>query len=204
MVLREAYAGDVSDSSRGQVIGHLRYRLARTDVEPGPAGSILAGVLVPLVESPAGWSIVFTRRAETLSSHSGEISFPGGSVDPGEEGRDAALREAHEELGIVPENVEVLGMLPRVFTVASNFMIEPWVGMIERSEFVPNPAEIAEVIEVPIDVLITPGTRRDQRFIRAGAVYLNPAYDVGSHTIWGATARILNDLLERLNPESGC
>ncbi|MGH2721373.1 MAG: NUDIX hydrolase [Actinomycetota bacterium] len=154
-----------------------------------------AAVLIPVVDGPGGPAVVLTRRARGLRAHRGEVSFPGGRVDPGESDREAALREAHEELGIDPGAVDVLGHLRRVHTVVSGYLITPWVGVIAPSQFVPNPAEIAVVIEAPLPVLLAPGTRRDQRFIRKGHMRLSPAFDVGAHVVWGATGRILDTLL---------
>jgi 8-oxo-dGTP pyrophosphatase MutT (NUDIX family) len=163
------------------------------------APPVPAAVLVPIVDAPAGPLLLLTRRAGDLRTHRGEISFPGGRVDPGEMGRDAALREAHEELGIDPAGVEVLGRLPRISTVVTGYMIAPWVGVISCPQLVPNPGEIAEVLEVPLARLQEPGARRDQRFIRRGLMSISPAYDVGPHVVWGATARILASLLDLLD-----
>jgi 8-oxo-dGTP pyrophosphatase MutT (NUDIX family) len=167
------------------------------------APPVPAAVLVPIVDAPAGPLLVLTRRAGDLRTHRGEISFPGGRVDPGELGRDAALREAHEELGIDPAGVDVLGHLPRISTVVTGYMIAPWVGVISCSELVPNPGEIAEVLEVPLTRLQEPGVRRDQRFIRKGLMQCSPAYDIGPHIVWGATARILASLLDLLADPAG-
>lgn len=177
----------------------LRARLESPASHDAPEGTELAAVLVPFVTTDEGWSLVFTRRSDELSRHSGEISFPGGRVDDGESPRDAALREAHEELGIVPNSVDLIGALPEALTVVSGYHISPWVGVLESADFHPNPREIADVIVVPLAVLSAPGVRREQRFIRAGSLMTNPAYDVGPNTIWGATARILTDLLELLS-----
>ena len=158
--------------------------------------AVPAAVLIPIVEAPGGPLVVLTRRAGGLRAHRGEIAFPGGRVDAGETDLQAALREAHEELGIDPARVDILGHLPRVHTVVSGYLITPWVGVIAPSAFVPNPAEIAEVLEVPIPLLLDPGTRRDQRFIRKGRTHLSPAFDVGPNVVWGATGRILDILLK--------
>lgn len=176
----------------------LRARLESPTSHDAPEGTELAAVLVPFVETGDGWSLVFTRRSDELARHSGEISFPGGRVDEGESAREAALREANEELGIAPETVDVVGALPEALTVVSGYHISPWVGVIQNTTFSPNPREIADVIVVPIAHLTAPGVRREQRFIRAGSLFTNPAYDIESNTIWGATARILTDLLELL------
>ena len=168
---------------------------------PGP--QVPAAVLVPIVDAPSGPLLVLTRRAGSLRTHGGEISFPGGRVDPDEMGRNAALREAHEELGIDPGSVEILDHLPRISTVVTGYMIAPWVGIVPCSELRPNPGEIAEVIEVPLEHLLQPGIRRDQRFIRKGRMGTSPAYDIGPHIVWGATARILASLLDLLADPPG-
>jgi 8-oxo-dGTP pyrophosphatase MutT (NUDIX family) len=162
-------------------------------------GVSLASVLVPLVEKSEGWSVVFTKRSDELSRHSGEISFPGGRVDDGETPREAALRETYEELGVEPDEVEIIGALPPALTVVSAYQICPWVGVVPDSELRPNPQEIAEVIVIRLEDLRAVGTKREQRFVRAGGIFVNPAYDVGPNTIWGATARILTEFLDVLD-----
>ena len=192
-------------------LDHLRQRLAAAQDPPDASvfgdeppsdmdGTTLAGVLVPFTASEGIWSLVFTRRSEDLPSHKGEISFPGGKVDLGETGLQSALREAHEEMGIDPAHVEILGRLPRVFTVVTGFVIEPWVGLIPHSEFTVNRKEIAEVLEIPLSVLQDSATMREQKFIRGKAVYTNWAFDVGPNIIWGATARVLKSLLDLSGP----
>lgn len=166
--------------------------------ETGPGTPVPAAVLVPIVDTPSGPHLVLTRRAGSLRTHGGEIAFPGGRIDPDEMGRDAALREAHEELGIDPASVEILGHLPRISTVVTGYMIAPWVGIVPQSALQPNPSEIAEVLEVSLELLLQPGVRRDQRFIRKGRMSTSPAYDIGTHIVWGATARILAGLLDLL------
>ncbi|MCA1841281.1 MAG: hypothetical protein LC723_13325 [Actinobacteria bacterium] len=84
-------------------------------------------------------------------------------------------------------------------TVVSGYEIEPWVGIIPRDHFIPNPKEVAEVLEVPVSVLMASLTKRSQKFIRDGHMYTNPAFDVGINVIWGATARIVNLLLELID-----
>lgn len=187
---RAYYSAVISD------LDELRRRLERFDAVERSEGLIQAAVLVPILLGEGGWSLVFTRRTADLPTHPGEISFPGGSIDPGEGSLQAALREADEELGIDPGAVEVIGRLDSAFTRASAYLIDPWVGAIRHSNFRPNPAEIAEIIIVPVEKLKDRSIRREQKFIRDGQVMANPAYDIGANTIWGATARILTDLLE--------
>jgi 8-oxo-dGTP pyrophosphatase MutT (NUDIX family) len=169
-------------------------------LDPDPAhrpvpGDRLAAVLVPVVD---GSSIVVTRRSQGLSRHPGEISFPGGiRHDDDPSIAYTALRETHEELGIDPGDVEVLGALPPVHTFVSGILIVPFVGVLrERPEYRPNGDEIAEVLEYGLDELAEAETEVEWR--RDGGVYRGYAYEMGATTIWGATARILHSLLELL------
>ena len=112
-----------------------------------------AAVLIPIVAAPTP-ALIFTVRSDTLPSHRGQISFPGGSVDPGESPRAAAVRVAHEELGLEPAAVEVLGELDAVPTFVSGYVIHPFVAWVaEPPGLTPNPAEVAEVLQVPIEDL---------------------------------------------------
>lgn len=166
--------------------------------EPGPTDR-LAGVLVPIVEPADGArepTIVFTRRTEHLPRHAGEISFPGGiRHEDDADLRATALREADEELGLAPSAVEIVGALPSVHTFVSGILIVPFVGMLDvRPVFTPYEGEIAEVLEYELAALErAEGT---VEFRREEGVYRGYAYDMGAHTIWGATARILHDLLD--------
>jgi 8-oxo-dGTP pyrophosphatase MutT (NUDIX family) len=175
----------------------LRVRLgAALDPEPRhepPRGDRLAAVLVPIVHGDA---VVFTRRTEELPRHPGEISFPGGiRHDEDASSLATALREAEEELGIEPAAVDVLGALPPVHTFVSGILIVPFVGVLaDGPSFRPNPGEIAEVLTFPLDALAAAETEVEWR--RGGGVYRGYAYEMGDHTIWGATARILRSLLE--------
>ena len=172
-----------------------------------PPGQTPAAVLVPIVPAPSGCYLLLTRRTDGLSNHRGEIAFPGGRLEPGETPAAAALREAHEELGIEPGEVDLIGGLPGVGTNLSRFWIMPWVGVLPpdcRSRIVPNPAEVADLLEVSLDTLAAPGCRRDQRFIRGRRVVVSPAYDTPAGTIWGATARIVAELLDELLCAKNC
>lgn len=175
----------------------LRARLAEAlDRDPThlpPPGDRLAAVLLPVVD---GRSLMFTRRSETVSRHPGEISFPGGLPHDGDRDlAETALRETHEELGIPPSAVEVIGALPPVHTFVSGILIVPFVGIVEgRPSLTPNAGEIAEVLEYPIDALADREAEVEWR--RDGHVYRGYAFEMGEHTIWGATARILHSLLD--------
>jgi 8-oxo-dGTP pyrophosphatase MutT (NUDIX family) len=173
----------------------LRGSLARGADPVPPPDARLAGVLVPILggDDP---SAIFTRRTENLSRHAGEISFPGGlRHDEDDDLRATALRESEEELGIEPSLVEVLGSLPPVHTFVSGILIAPFVGALrERPSLVPNEAEIDEVLEFRLSELDR--AEAIVEFPRDGHVYRGFAYEMPGATIWGATARILHDLLE--------
>ena len=157
-----------------------------------------AAVLVPLYEDGDGsWHAVFTRRRHDLRRHAGEISFPGGRRDPGEALIDTALREAHEEVGLPPETVHVVGALPPTPTFVTNYAIYPFVGVIEEGfAWVVARAEVDEVLELPLGELRAGYGER--RLVRKGIPFRTPTYEAGGHVIWGATARILGELLARL------
>ena len=179
----------------GSFAERLRRKLRFAVPEKGHPSEKEAAVLVPFLEADGQWVLIFTKRTEDLSRHKGEISFPGGMIDPDEDSLDAALRETYEELGVEGAAVEVVGAIPGVHTVVSGVFIEPWVGILRDRNFTPNQREIAEVIEIPYKALADSSAYREQRFIRRGAMYLSPAYDIGQHIIWGATARIVQNLL---------
>jgi 8-oxo-dGTP pyrophosphatase MutT (NUDIX family) len=160
-------------------------------------GGKQAAVLVPLYEDErADLHAVFTRRGHDLRLHAGEISFPGGRRDDGETLQETALREAHEEIGLPPAAVHVVGALPPTPTLVTNYAIYPFVGVIERGfEWVIEAAEVAEVLELKLDDLRAGYGER--RLVRKGIPFRTPTYEADGHVIWGATARILGELLAR-------
>jgi 8-oxo-dGTP pyrophosphatase MutT (NUDIX family) len=163
-----------------------------------------AAVLVPLYGSPVGaadpLTAVFTERRADLRRHAGEISFPGGRQDhPEEDLRATALREAQEEIGLDPARVELVGALPPVGTFVTSYKVHPFVGLIpEDLEFHPSPHEVAAVLLFLVEELHAGFAMR--RLVRRGIPIRTPTYEVGGHLVWGATARILGELLERLRP----
>ena len=161
-------------------------------------GSTDAAVLVPLYRDPL--TAVFTERRADLRRHAGEISFPGGRQDePDEDLRTTALREAEEEIGLPPSAVEIMGALPPVGTFVTGYRVFPYVGTIERGHvWRPAEAEVAQVLEFELAEL-TSGHEM-KRLIRKGVPIRTPTYTVDGHLIWGATARIVQSLLERLEP----
>jgi 8-oxo-dGTP pyrophosphatase MutT (NUDIX family) len=156
-----------------------------------------ASVLIPLFSRAGDPYVLFTKRTESLRNHAGQISFPGGARDESDPTPlHAALRETHEELGIPPEAVEVLGLLDEIPTI-TQFRVLPFVGVIPpHFDYVANPAEIEEIIEVPISHLLKPEIHRMQRQEVLGREREIYFYDYGKHVIWGATARILRNLLQ--------
>jgi 8-oxo-dGTP pyrophosphatase MutT (NUDIX family) len=165
-------------------------------IEPGDARE--AAVLIPVVGRPEP-GLLLTVRTDTLSSHRGQISFPGGSKDPEDESDEAtALREASEELGLDVSNVRIAGRLDTIATVVSGFVVTPVVGFIDDPpELEPNPAEVARVLVVPIGRL-TDEIRAEPGFSHAGRTYPTEAWIHEDAVIWGVTARILRLFLERL------
>jgi 8-oxo-dGTP pyrophosphatase MutT (NUDIX family) len=157
-----------------------------------------AAVLAPLFVDGAGdLHAVFTRRRHDLRRHPGEISFPGGRRDPGERLVETALREAHEEIGLPPALVDVVGALEPTPTFVTNYAIYPFVGLIEPGfEWVVADREVAEVLELPLSAIAA--ARGERRLVRKGIPFRTPTYEVGGAMIWGATARILGDLLARI------
>jgi 8-oxo-dGTP pyrophosphatase MutT (NUDIX family) len=157
-----------------------------------------SAVLVPLFTAADGEvHAVFTERRHDLRRHAGEISFPGGRRDPGEELVETALREAHEEIGLPPAAVQIAGALEPVGTFVTNYAIYPFVGVIEPGmEWVLGETEVAQVLELPLQALRDAAGER--RLVRKGMAFRTHTYEVSSHVIWGATARILADLLSRL------
>jgi 8-oxo-dGTP pyrophosphatase MutT (NUDIX family) len=157
-----------------------------------------SAVLVPLyVDGEGALHAVFTRRRHDLRRHAGEISFPGGRREDGETLIDTALREAHEEIGLPPEDVDVVGALEPVGTFVTNYAIYPFVGLIEPgTQWVPQAREVAEVLELPLEeVRAAHGIKR---LVRKGIPFRTDTYEVGEAMIWGATARIVADLLRRV------
>jgi 8-oxo-dGTP pyrophosphatase MutT (NUDIX family) len=163
-------------------------------------GRIDAAVLAALYVEHGELHAIFTRRRRDLRSHPGEISFPGGRRDEGEELTVTALREAEEEIGLERDGVQLLGALTPVPTIATNYAVYPFVGMIEPgSEWTPSASEVDEVIELRLTDLRAARTRR--RLSHRGIPFRTDVYDVGEElVIWGATARIVSDLLARVEP----
>jgi 8-oxo-dGTP pyrophosphatase MutT (NUDIX family) len=155
-----------------------------------------AAVLVPLYRVEGEHRLLLTRRSERVTTHQGQICFPGGSIDPGDsDALAAALRETEEELGIAPADVRVLGPLDDIETVVSGFVISPFVGLIPHPyPLRPSEREIAELVRVPL------ATFRDRARLRTEVHPDRPYpilyYDCAPHEVWGATARIIRNFID--------
>jgi len=155
-----------------------------------------AAVLIPLIATPDGWSLLFTRRAENMAAHSGQIAFPGGAVEEGELFEDAARREAEEEVGIPAQHVEIFGRLDDLIT-NSGFLVAPFAGIVhERIEYVMQEAEVVETFEVPVDALLDERNPEVRYVTFRNRRYPAYFYHHGPHEIWGLTGRMLKAFLD--------
>lgn len=150
-----------------------------------------AAVLIGLVQRPTGLSVLYTERSSELRSHSGQISFPGGKLDPGDvDAADAALREATEEVDLDRGDTRVIGFMPHYFT-GSNYLITPVVALVDpHRPFVPNPSEVKSVFEVPLEWLMDPRNFGTYRIQRGGREHSTWQIMHGELLIWGITANL--------------
>ena len=157
-----------------------------------PGEPVAAAVLVGVVPRPGGLSILLTQRTDHLRDHAGQISFPGGRVEPGDPSlAAAALREAEEEIGLPPERVDVLGALAPYRTV-TGFRIHPVVGWVEPPlDLAPDEFEVAEVFEVPLAYVLDPANHHRQCYRRGATTRFYYVLPYQERFIWGATAGIL-------------
>jgi 8-oxo-dGTP pyrophosphatase MutT (NUDIX family) len=193
---------------RAPSLPQIRRALSRHEPRPLRPPNVdwrMAAVLVPLLPRPDGVHVLFTERSKELRAHGGQVSFPGGGIEPSDAGpREAALRESFEEVGLREEHVEIIGQLDDCPTFVSGFVIAPIVGVVDplaftaagRYPWTPSPAEIAALHELPLSEFLIPEKRRVEMREREGVPYELTWYTVGGTVIWGATARILRQLLE--------
>ena len=182
-------AGALADSPPGQPLA------------PAFPGARLSAVLIVLADGRDGAEVLLTRRSRHLRNHKGEISFPGGRVDPGESPENAARREAHEEVGLEPSAVELIGELEHLSTVVSRSYIVPLVGRLPAIiALTPASQEVERVLWLPLAELVRPDTYRSERWGRSPTDRLLHFFELDDETVWGATAHMLVDLLGRVAP----
>ncbi len=176
--------------------GHLR---SRERVALCAPDAIPCAVLLPLVPVGSDFDLIYTLRTDHLPSHKGQVAFPGGKRNADEALVETALRESAEEIGIDPGDVQILGCLDDVFTMATQFVITPWVGLLPSGYlFSPNPHEVADVFAVPLRDLRDPRYHASQTKQWGGNDYEISVITAGRHEIWGATHSITMNFLERI------
>lgn len=182
------------------VEAHMRF--APAPVRPGwqaghyPDDARIAAALLMIYPGSAGPAIPLTVRASGLTRHAGQISLPGGAADAGETLAETALREAHEEIGVDPSSVEILGELTPVHVLVSGFTLHPVVGVAhQRPSFRPASGEVAEILEVSLDHLRDASRIGRRTRVREGVTVEYPYFDLLGHQVWGATAMVLGEFI---------
>lgn len=161
----------------------------------------LGGVLLLLYSAQGELHLVLTRRRPDLAAHPGQISFPGGRNEAPESLQVTALRETEEEIGMPAKAIRIMGTLTPIYIPPSDFHVYPFVGRVARSgrpSFTPEPAEVAEIIEVPLSPLLAPEARVEEWRDLGGQSMVVPHFAVNGHKVWGATAIMLSEFVERL------
>ncbi|HSM93843.1 MAG TPA: CoA pyrophosphatase [Anaeromyxobacteraceae bacterium] len=185
----------------------LKAALAARPLGPDPTAAVLpehlpvggfrqSAVLVPLHEKDGEPHVLLTLRPSTMRRHAGQIAFPGGALDPGEESLEAALREAHEEVGLDRRAVTLLGRLSEIIVLTTPFRLTPWVASVPYPfPYAAAPGEVEEILHVPLSTLLDERAYGVRRVEAYGMELDTHTYRAGLHEIWGATARILHELL---------
>jgi 8-oxo-dGTP pyrophosphatase MutT (NUDIX family) len=182
-----------------KILNHRTLRL----IEDKEALFSHAAVLIPIFRDREAYGILFTKRSDKVEAHKGQISFPGGRVDEGDASLlDTALRETQEEIGLPREIIEVLGRTDDARTMSSNYVVHPFVGLIPYPyPFTLSSHEVEKLIQVPLSLFFAP-----EKFIPVeyeGRTYQGLAYAYDGEVIWGATARIMQNLVEILLSSAG-
>jgi 8-oxo-dGTP pyrophosphatase MutT (NUDIX family) len=186
------------------LIARIKDILAQREVKrlPENPGLIRASVLIPLFCKDGSYHCLFTKRSDKVLHHKGEISFPGGNYDTSDADLLAtALREAHEEIGVKPQDVEIIGALDEIITM-SGFIVSPFVGLVSYPyPFILSPEEIEEIIMLPLVGFLTAGVLSEDYRTYNERTEKVSIYQSGGHVIWGATAKILRQFLELVAAE---
>lgn len=164
---------------------------------PVPRDARRAAVLLLATRDAYGWAIPAILRPATMKAHAGQVSLPGGMIEPGETPIDTALREFQEELGVAPASVEIVGQLSPVFVFISNFEVTPIVALSPLPLLLrPNPDEVEEVVRLSIDELVTPACRGSHLIRRHDLVFRAPHFALAGRKVWGATSLILAEFAD--------
>lgn len=167
--------------------------------QPPPVTARRAAVLLLLYPVEDRWTIPLTLRPVEMLDHAGQVSLPGGTIEPNETSEAAARRELIEELGATPTNLRMLGPLSPIYLFNSNFYVEPWLAATTvRPEWSPNLAEVAELIEAPMDELCDPRNHIEWSMERFGIQSRVPGVQFATHRIWGGTCMMLAELMALL------
>jgi len=172
---------------------------ARKGWDPGqtPESARHAAALILIYPGAEGPSIPLTLRHSTLPHHPGQISLPGGRLDAGERPEDAALREAHEEIGVDPASVRIVGPLSTLWVVVSNHLLHPFIGITDTPpEFKLAEREVEALIEAPVEHIRDSERLRQYRLARDGIIVDYQSIELGGHPVWGATAMVLGEFRE--------
>jgi mutator protein MutT len=190
LVTRAVKAGPFDGSSDYDLNPTIKAALPERKLRP-------ASVLIPLIERNDGWRVILTKRASHLKHHPGQVSFPGGKVEAGETGMTAALREAEEEIGLLRTAVDMIGSLD-VHETVTNFKVTPFVGLVNEFQPVIDIGEVEEVFEVPLDFLMAGENMIVQGRNWQGHRRQYYTIPYGPYYIWGATARMIKVLADRV------
>jgi 8-oxo-dGTP pyrophosphatase MutT (NUDIX family) len=163
---------------------------------PAPEDARRAAVVCLLYPHRDEWYLPLMVRPTSMFAHGGQISLPGGAIEPDESSQQAAFRELQEELGVGGEGIELLGKLSPLYVYVSDFLVTPWVAALrQRPDLQPNPHEVAEVLEIPLAHLLDSKNYGQHRRQQRGLSMTAPHIQWGRHRIWGATSMILGELL---------